>query len=40
MILDVANVPYVDPTAEMYCLQGAPSIYSQKKKFSVTELVQ
>ena len=28
MILDVANVPYVDATAEMYCLQGAPSIYS------------
>ena len=28
MILDVANVPYVDATAEMYCLQGASSIYS------------
>ena len=28
LILDVANVPYLDATAEMYCLQGAPSIYS------------
>ena len=36
----MANVPYVDATAEMYCLQGAPSIYSDRANGIPTNRVQ